>query len=57
MDSTTGDIFTGLNTELIGDVHPALAPRLTGVTAPHGEIVALNKALGARGANAPLTLT
>ena len=54
MDSMTGRIFTGLNTELIGDVHPALAARLIGVTTPHGEIVALNKALWARGCGAQI---
>jgi RHS repeat-associated protein len=52
MDTLTDGVFTGRNTESIGAIHPALAQRMVGVARPHGEIVALNKALWARGADA-----
>jgi hypothetical protein len=55
MDTTTGQVFTGINTEPIGAIHPALQPRLAGLEPPfHGEINALNKALWARGAGAQI---
>jgi hypothetical protein len=53
---TTGRVFFGLNTERIGVVHPALAARSLPLK-PHGEIVALNKALWARGAGAQIDET
>jgi hypothetical protein len=57
MDSTTGRVFFGLNTEVIAanDLHPALVFRIGEPI--HGEIVALNKALWARGVKAEIDET
>jgi hypothetical protein len=54
MDSTTGRVFFGLNTEgiLASDLHPALVFRIGEPL--HGEIVALNKALWDRGVKAEI---
>ncbi|MEM6796481.1 MAG: polymorphic toxin-type HINT domain-containing protein, partial [Acidobacteriota bacterium] len=59
LDTSNNEVFFGLNTEAIRELHPALVGRVldSGVDVGdlHSEVVALNKALFARGPEAELT--
>jgi hypothetical protein len=58
LDTITGRVFEGLNTETPGPIHPALLARGVGPSNRlHGEINALNKALWARGESARIDNT
>lgn len=61
LDRTTGKMFFGLNPEAaaIPEFHPLIAGRIAGLSQAslHSEVVALNRALLARGATGPVDLS
>jgi hypothetical protein len=60
MDTKSGRIFYGLNTEEISSLsrlHPAISSRVSSLEGLHSEVIALNKALWARGAASSVDLS